>query len=324
MHGDDIALITGISGQDGLILAKKLLSRDVKVYGTTRQKNSDTLARLSSQGILNQVQLYELDLLNRTSVEEFLSRIKPTSIYNFGSMSSVGTSIQNPVGARISIEFPTNYILNWIKNFNPETIFFNPCSSEMFGDTKLDANENTPFAPKSPYALAKTVSFKLGEQFRNHDNLKVINAILFNHESHLRRNNFFSKKVISTACQIVNGENVQLEVGNIAGIRDWGWAPDHVDAMLGLVQQQKFDNYVISTREGNSLEKFIEVVFGRLGLDWRDHTSISPLQFREADIIRSVGDYSKIKEDIGWTPTKNFESLIDSLIQQEMKFPVRK
>ena len=166
MHRDDIALITGISGQDGLILAKKLLSGDVKVYGTTRQKNSDTLARLSSQGILNPVQLYELDLLNRTSVEEFLSRIKPTSIYNFGSMSSVGTSIQNPVGARVSIEFPTDYILNWIKDFNPETIFFLiPVLLKCLGTQNLTQMKIRHLRRKAHTPLLKLFPLNLANNF---------------------------------------------------------------------------------------------------------------------------------------------------------------
>ena len=315
----EVAFITGITGQDGLILAEQLINEDVEIHGTTRKLDFSARRRLTKVNLLEKVKMHEIDLQNEIELRSLLSLVQPTVIFNFGSMSSVGESFKYPALASKSIERPTSHILNWLQEEKSQSVFFNPCSSEMFGDVKDSANENHPFAPKSPYGFAKLNAYNLALKYRVENGINVINGILFNHESYLRQSNFFSKKVISTACQIYNGARVKLEVGNIEGVRDWGWAPDHVRAALTLSRQKKIGDFVVATGIGNSLQSFIEATFSKLGLDWLEHTKVSEREVRTKDIVRSVGNPRKIFEEIGWMPSKYFDELIESLITDELR-----
>lgn len=318
---NQVALITGITGQDGIILCNILVKHGIKVHGTTRLLDSSSKARLNYLENPSKFFIHELNLVNKTGLQNLLDSVNPTMIFNFGSMSSVRDSFQNPFEAKESIEQPTDYILQWIKNKSPNTIFFNPASSEMFGDTNGKADENHLFLPKSPYAKAKANAYNLSKVYREEFGLNVINGILFNHESHYRHSKFFSKKVITTACAIYNGQMKTLSIGNLNGIRDWGWANDYVSAMLALVENKKFEDYVIATGEGNSLEIFIKTVFTKLDLEWLEHTEINSNEYRTNDITTSIGNPSKIIREVGWMPSKTFDQLIDNLIEQQLKNP---
>jgi len=318
---NQVALITGITGQDGIILSNTLVRNGIKVHGTTRSLDNLTKVRLSYIENSSKLFLHEVNLICETSLQNLLNSVNPTVIFNFGSMSSVRDSFQNPIQAKESIEKPTEYILKWIKNKSPLTVFFNPASSEMFGDTNGRADENHLFHPKSPYAQAKTNAYNLSKVYREEFGLNVINGILFNHESHYRHSKFFSKKVITTACAIYNGQMKKLSIGNLHGIRDWGWANDYVTAMLALVENNKFEDYVIATGEGNSLENFIKTVFTKLDLEWLEHTEVNSDEYRTNDITTSIGNPSKIMREVRWMPSKTFDQLIDNLIEEHLKNP---
>jgi GDPmannose 4,6-dehydratase len=318
---NQVALITGITGQDGIILTNALLKNGIKVHGTTRSLDNFTKARLRYFENSSKLHLHEVNLTDKNSLQNLLNSINPTLLFNFGSMSSVRDSFQNPFQAKESIEKPTEYILEWIKNKSPQTVFFNPGSSEMFGDTNGKADENHVFLPKSPYAEAKANAYNLSKVYREEFGLNIINGILFNHESHYRHSKFFSKKVITTACAIYNGQMKKLSIGNLHGIRDWGWANDYVSAMLALVENKKFEDYVIATGEGNSLENFIKTVFTKLDLEWLEHTEESSNEYRTNDITTSIGNSTKIIREVGWMPSKTFDQLIDNLIEQQLENP---
>jgi GDPmannose 4,6-dehydratase len=318
---NQVALITGITGQDGIILSNALVKNGIKVHGTTRSLDNFTKVRLRYFENSSKLDLHEVNLTDKNSLQNLLNSVNPTLIFNFGSMSSVRDSFQNPFQAKESIEKPTEYILEWIKNKSPETVFFNPGSSEIFGDTNGKADENHVFLPKSPYAKAKANAYNLSKVYREEFGLNVINGILFNHESHYRYSKFFSKKVITTACAIYNGQMKKLSIGNLHGIRDWGWANDYVSAMLALVEHKKFEDYVIATGEGNSLENFIKTVFAKLDLEWLEHTEVSSNEYRTNDITTSIGNSTKILREVGWMPSKTFDQLIDNLIEQQLKNP---
>jgi len=318
---NQVALITGVTGQDGIILSNVLIKNGIKVHGTTRSLDNFTKVRLSYIENSSKLFIHEVNLINEISLQNLLNFVNPTLIFNFGSMSSVKDSFENPLHAKESIEHPTEFILRWIKKKSPHTVFFNPSSSEMFGDTNGKADENHLFLPKSPYAIAKANAYNLSKIYREEFGLNVINGILFNHESHYRHSKFFSKKVITTACAIYNGQMKKLSIGNLNGIRDWGWASDYVSAMLTLVENKKFEDYVIATGEGNSLENFIKTVFTKLDLEWLEHTEININQYRTNDITTSIGNPSKIIREVGWMPSKTFDQLIDNLIEQQLKNP---
>jgi GDPmannose 4,6-dehydratase len=316
-----VALITGITGQDGLILSDVLVANGIKVHGTTRSLDNFAKIRLGYLENSSKIFIHELNPVNEKSLRHLLDSVNPTLIFNFGSMTSVRDSFQNPFQAKESIIYPTEHILKWIKNKSPNTVFFNPSSSEMFGDTNGKADENHLFFPKSPYAEAKEKAYNLSKLYREEFGVKVINGILFNHESHYRHSKFFSKKVITTACAIYNGKMKKLSIGNLSGIRDWGWANDYVNAMLTLVEKKKFEDYVIATGEGNSLENFIRTAFTKLDLEWLDYTEINSNEYRTNDISTSIGNPSKIIREVGWIPSKTFDQLIDNLIEEQLKNP---
>jgi GDPmannose 4,6-dehydratase len=314
-----VVLITGITGQDGILLSNALVKNGINVHGTTRSLDNFTKVRLNYLENSSKLFVHEVNLIHETSLQSLLNSVNPTVIFNFGSMSSVRDSFQNPFQAKESIEQPTEYILKWIKNKSPNTVFFNPASSEMFGDTNGKADENHSLQPKSPYAEAKVAAYNLSKFYREEFRLNVINGILFNHESYFRHSKFFSKKVITTACAIHNGQSKKLSIGNLLGIRDWGWANDYVSAMLALVENKKFEDYVIATGEGNSLENFVKRVFTKLDLDWLEHTEVNSNEYRTNDITTSIGNPSKIMREVRWMPSKTFDQLIDNLIEQQLK-----
>jgi GDPmannose 4,6-dehydratase len=315
----EVAFITGITGQDGLILAGQLLNEGIEVHGTTRSFNAYCENRLKKTNLLNKIRVHQLDLQNEASVRNLLDYLEPSMIFNFGSLSSVGDSFRNPQMAFESIERPTLYILNWLLDKRSLSTFFNPSSSEMYGDTLEPAIESDPFSPKSPYGVAKLNAYELSLKYRLNHGLNVINGIFFNHESHLRQSKFFSKKVIKVACQLHRGIRVKLEVGNIDGVRDWGWAPDHVGAALALSREKKIDDFVVATGEGNSLQSFISASFSKLDLDWREHTEVSQREIRSNDIAKSIGNPQKIFNEIGWGSSKNFHQLIENLIEEQLR-----
>ncbi|MFB2875329.1 GDP-mannose 4,6-dehydratase [Floridanema aerugineum] len=295
------ALICGISGQDGAYLAQLLLSKGYNVWGTSRDaqvSNFDNLVRL---GIRESVKLESMALSDFRSVLQVINKAKPDEIYNLAGQTSVGLSFEQPVETMESVTLGTLNLLEAIRFTGSKIKFYNAGSSECFGDTgDRAADEYTPFRPRSPYAVAKAAAFWEVANYREAYDLFACSGILFNHDSPLRPKRFVTQKIVATAEQIAQGKAEKLFLGDISIQRDWGWAPEYVEAMYLMLQQEQPDDYAIATGETNKLEDFVAEVFSYLGLDWREYLVIEQSLFRPTDIAISRGNPAKAKQLLGW------------------------
>jgi len=295
------ALIFGVSGQDGAYLAQLLLSKGYCVCGTSRDAQMSSFQNLVRLGISEQVKLETVALNDFRSVLQVLNKIQPDEVYNLAGQSSVGLSFEQPMETFESLSLGTLNILEAIRFINQPIKFYNAASSECFGDTQgKAADETTPFRPKSPYAVAKAAAFWQVANYRQAYGLFACSGILFNHESPLRPQRFVTQKIISAACRIANGSPEKLYLGNMEIERDWGWAPEYVEAMYLMLQQQQPDDYVIATGQSCKLEDFVAAAFSCAGLDWREHVVIDASLFRPTDIAISRGNPAKARKKLGW------------------------
>jgi GDPmannose 4,6-dehydratase len=314
------ALIIGISGQDGSYLAEFLLSKNFMVYGTSRDSDLSTFSGLKKLGIYDKVKLSSMSLIDFRSVMQTILQILPDEIYNLAGQSSVGLSFLQPVETLESISIGTLNILEVLRFHKLPVRFYNASSSECFGDTKgKSANEETPFMPRSPYAVAKSTSFWQVANYRDAYNLFACSGILFNHESPLRPKRFVTKKIVESACRIANGKNEKLVLGNVSIKRDWGWAPDFVEAMYLILQQDKPDDFVIATGKNLSLEEFVEKTFRYFNLNYKDYTSYDTSLFRPSDISESLGDPSKAAAILKWKAKYLANDVIKMMIEHQLK-----
>jgi GDPmannose 4,6-dehydratase len=295
------ALICGISGQDGAYLAQLLLTKGYEVFGTARDAQMSTFYNLERLGIRNQVRLYSMAVNDFRSVLQVLDRVKPDELYNLSGQSSVGLSFEQPVETLESISVGTLNILEAIRFLEQPIRFYNAGSSECFGDTGgVAADETTPFRPRSPYAVAKATAFWEVANYREAYGLFACSGMLFNHESPLRPERFVTRKIVSAACRIAQGSKEKLMLGNISISRDWGWAPEYVDAMWRMLQLPRPEDFVIATGETNTLEAFVDEAFKCVGLEWRDHVVSDPSLLRPSEIAVGMGSPAKAKELLGW------------------------
>ena len=308
------ALIFGISGQDGTYLSKFLLGKGYKVFGTSRNVVTNNFNYLKKMNIKNDIEFSSIDLTDFKSVLRHISIIKPDEIYNLAGQTSVGLSFAQPVEALESITNATLNILEVIRVTNPSIRFYNASSSECFGDTgEKAANEETSLNPYSPYGIAKTAAHLLVKNYREGYKLHVCNGILFNHESLIRSKQFVTQKIVYSAARINAGNKERLKIGNLSISRDWGWAPDYVDAMWRIIQQPNAGDFVIATGKTISLEQFVEKVFTFFELNWKDHVDIDKSLLRPTDIKISKGDPTKAKKILGWRAKKNVDDVINEL-----------
>lgn len=253
------------------------------------------------------------------SVLSALKRSIPDEVYFLSGQSSVGLSFEQPLETLESITLSALNMLEAIRFIERPIKLYHAGSSECFGDVgECASDEKTPFHPRSPYAVAKASAYWLVSNYREAYGLFACNGILFNHESPLRPNKFVTKKIISTACRILNGSKEILELGNLNIVRDWGWAPDYVEAMWLMLQQDKVDDYIIATGEANSLEDFVSFTFGSIGLDWRQHVIINSSLFRPTDMYWSQGNPLKAKKILGWEPSSRMRDVINKMIDAEV------
>jgi len=314
------ALICGVSGQDGSYLAQLLLQKDYEVYGTSRDAQLSSFTNLLTLGIKDNIALSSMVLTDFRSVLQTLSKIQPDEIYNLAGQSSVWLSFQQPVETLESIALGTLNLLETVRFLDRPIRIYNASSSECFGDTGDNiANEDTPFRPRSPYAVAKSTAHWEVSNYRDAYGLYACNGILFNHESPLRPVRFVTRKIISTACKIANGSKEKLNLGNLEIKRDWGWAPEYVDVMWRMLQQNNPEDYVIATGETNSLEDFCKTVFNELDLDWSKHVSIDKSLIRPSEIMVNRGCSEKAKKKLGWQAKTKMHNVICNLIKAEMK-----
>jgi GDPmannose 4,6-dehydratase len=314
------ALIIGISGQDGSYLAEFLLKKNYEVYGTSRDSDLSTFYGLKRLGIFDKVKLSSMSLIDFRSVMQTILQIMPDEIYNLAGQSSVGLSFLQPVETLESISIGTLNILEVLRFHKLPVRFYNASSSECFGDTKgKSANEETPFMPRSPYAVAKATAYWQVANYRDAYNLFACSGILFNHESPLRPKRFVTKKIVESACGIANGKNEKLVLGNVSIKRDWGWAPEFVEAMYLILQEDKPDDFVIATGKNLSLEEFVDTTFRYFNLNYKDYTSFDTSLFRPSDISESLGNPSKAAKILKWKAKYLADDVIKMMIEDQLK-----
>jgi GDPmannose 4,6-dehydratase len=313
------ALICGISGQDGAYLAELLLNKGYAIVGTSRNAATASTANLSHLGILNRIQLVSMATDDPSSVLEVLGSAEADEIYNLAGQSSVGLSFEQPAETLDSILGANLNILESIRRLRRPTRFFNAGSGECFGETRsAGASEDDAFNPQSPYAIAKAAAFWLTANYRNSYGLHANTGILFNHESPLRPARFVTRKIVATACRISRGSGEKLTLGNMGIRRDWGWAPEYVEAMWRMLQQETPADFVIATGSTHSLEDFVGAAFAAVNLDWRDHTEISRSLFRPTDVAEMKGNPRKIAQLLGWRSGTDMKSVVAMMVKAEL------
>ena len=312
------ALICGISGQDGAYLARFLLEKGYEVWGASRDAQAASFHNLTRLGIREKVLLESMAPNDFRSVLQLLMKAVPDEIYNLAGQSSVGLSFQQPVETLESISVGTLNLIEAIRFCGGNVRFYNASSSECFGDTGgAPANENTPFRPRSPYAVAKAAAFWEVANYREAYGLFACSGILFNHESPLRATRFVTKKIVAAAVRIAGGSDEKLCLGNMAIHRDWGWAPEYVEAMWCMLQQPQPDDYVIATGESHSLEEFVAEAFASVNLDWHEHVETDLGLMRPTDITAGRGDPSKAQEKLGWEAKNKMHRVVNMMIEAQ-------
>jgi GDPmannose 4,6-dehydratase len=311
------ALIIGVSGQDGAYLAKLLLGKGYEVYGTSRDHEVSTFANLEKVGVRKEVNLTSMVTSDFRSVLTALQKADADEIYNLAGQTSVGMSFAYPVETFESILIGTMNLLECIRLLKKPVKFYNAGSSEVFGNTPHPATEETPFHPRSPYATAKAAAHYAVSNYREAYGLFACTGILFNHESPLRPQRFVTSKIVSTAVRISRGSKEKLTLGNMDIYRDWGWAPDYVEAMWMMLQQEDPADFVIATGKMHSLRDFATRVFEKLNLQVLDHLDSDPALIRPSDITYSLGSPERACRQIGWRASVDFTSLITNLVEAE-------
>ena len=308
------ALICGVGGQDGAYLAKLLLTKGYEVVGTSRDAMAASFGTLRHLGILNQVQTVSMAINDFRSVLHTLERYVPDEVYNLAGQTSVGLSFEQPVETMESIAGGTLNLLEAIRFVDHPIRFYNAGSSECFGDTgNAPANELTPFKPRSPYAVAKSSAHWMVNNYREAYSIFACTGILFNHESPIRPARFVTKKIVLTASRIAQGSQEKLNLGNITIQRDWGWAPDYVEAMWRMLNANAPDDYVIATGRTVSLEYFTAKAFEYYDLDWKDYVAIDHSLLRPTDIMVGRADPSKASKVLGWSSTFDVDDVVSHM-----------
>jgi GDPmannose 4,6-dehydratase len=309
------ALIFGISGQDGAYLAQLLLGKGYQVHGTSRDAELASFASLNQLGIRQRVQVYSSVPTDFRSVFQVITRVEPDEIYNFAGQSSVGLSFALPAETLESNAVGTLNILEALRMLGGKARFYNACSSECFGNTgDRPADENTPFRPRSPYAVAKAAAFWEVANYRDAYGLFACSGILFNHESPLRPPRFVTRKIIDAAIRIADGSGETLQLGRLEVRRDWGWAPEYVEAMAAMLAGEQPEDFVIATGSSHTLQEFVAASFAAVGLDWQAYVGIDPTLFRPSDILVSCGNPAKAEEKLGWQARTQLSDVITKMI----------
>ena len=312
------ALICGVTGQDGALLAKLLLGKGYDVWGTSRDADVADLEKLSRCSISGEVPVLSMVLTDFRNVLNVLTKVEPDELYLLNGPSSVGLSFDQPAETIETIISGTLNVLEAMRILGKATRVYHASSSECFGDVPDDpADETTPFHPRSPYGVAKASAHWLVANYREAYQLYCCNGILFNHESPLRPARFVTRKIVSAACRIQAGSSERLNLGRLDVRRDWGWAPDFVGAMHRMLQMDTPEDYVIATGVEHTLEEFVSGVFSCLGMDYTNHVDVDSQFLRPSEIARSVGNPEKAAKDLGWTATVHFDEIISRLVEAE-------
>jgi GDPmannose 4,6-dehydratase len=318
------ALITGITGQDGSYLAELLLAKGYEVHGLIRRSSSfntgriDHLYRDPHQPDVP-LHLYYGDLSDSSSLINTLNRIRPDEVYNLGAQSHVKVSFEMPEFTADTTGMGTLRLLEAVHHADWPIRFYQAGSSEMFGKVQeTPQRETTPFYPRSPYGVSKVFAHWMTIQYREAYGLFAVNGILFNHESPRRGRTFVTRKITRGVADILSGKEQKLYLGNLAARRDWGYAPEYVEAMWRMLQQPEPDDYVIATGEMHTVREFVEAAFAQVGLDWREHVEIDPRYFRPTEVDELCGDASKAAEKLGWRPQTGFVQIVRLMLESDL------
>ena len=312
-----VALITGVTGQDGSYLAELLLEKDYRVVGMVRRSSTENFYRI--EHIRDRIELEQADLLDQYSLIDVLKRVRPDEVYNLAAMSFVPTSWSQPV---LTTEFDAvgvTRVLEAIRLTNPEARFYQASSSEMFGKVReVPQREATPFHPRSPYGVAKVYGHHITVNYRESYDLFACSGILFNHESPRRGKEFVTRKVTDGVARVKLGLATDIRLGNLAARRDWGFAGDYVRAMWMMLQQDEPDDYVVATGESHSVRDLVELAFAHVGLDWQEHVHEDPKLYRPAEVDTLLGDWSHARTKLGWKPEVGFAQLVQMMVDSDL------
>jgi len=317
---DKVALITGITGQDGAYLAKFLLEKGYKVFGVYRRVSSPNFWRLQTLGIYEKVHLISGDMTDMASLLEALTVAQPSEVYNLAAQSFVGASFEKPLMTADVDGIGTTRLLEAIRILDPKIKFYQASSSEIYGNAKsneLPINEETPKRPASPYAAAKLYSYNVVRIYRESYGLYAANGILFNHESPLRGLEFVTRKVTNAVAKISLGLVQELNMGNLEARRDWGYAPEYVEAMWLILQHSEAEDFVIATGVSHSVQDFVEAAFNVMKLDWKTFVKTNTRFFRPLDVNHLIGDTSKAKRILGWQAQTDTQSLVRLMVEAD-------
>ncbi len=311
-------LILGCTGQDGSFLCKSLLEKGHKIIGLSRKVNNK-IHNHAKLGIEKEFEIEEGDVTNYKIIEKLISKHQPDRVFNLAAQSSVGKSINEPIETTQGIVMGTLNLLEVSKELGYSGKIFFAGSSEIFGDTTTPAKIDHQQNPLSPYAVAKQTSFNLVKFYRTTYKIKAATGILFNHESHLRNENFVTQKIIKGAIRIKKKEIRKLKLGNINVIRDWGWAPEYIEAIQLITDAEEIKDHIICSGNSKSLKEFIGKVFKIFDLDWQEYIEIDKSLFRPCDITQSYGDPLPIYQDLGWKAEKDFNYIVNQLVSFTIK-----
>lgn len=310
------ALICGIGGQDGGYLARLLLEKGYEVSGTSRDAQLSRFSNLEALGIRQDIHLESMAVNDFRSVLQVLNKSLPDEVYNLAGQSSVALSFGQPVETLESITVGTLNLLEGMRFLDRPVRFYNAGSSECFGDTNgIAADENTPFRPRSPYAVAKAAAFWEVANYREAYGMHCCSGILFNHESIFRPAHFVTKKIVDAACRIEAGSSERLILGNLDVQRDWGWAPEYVEAMWLMLQQPVVCDYVVATGHTYKLSEFVEDAFRLCGLDWHDYVDVSSQFRRPTDIKSGHANPGRASDHLGWSAKSDMKDVVRMMVE---------
>jgi GDPmannose 4,6-dehydratase len=312
------ALITGITGQDGSYLAELLLEKGYEVFGMVRRSSAPNLWRI--EHLLDRITLKPADLLDQLSIIRLIDQVRPHELYNLAAMSFVPASWDQPMLTGEYNSQGVTRVLDAIRQVDLKIRFYQASSSEMFGKVvEVPQTEKTPFYPRSPYGVSKVFAHYITVNYRESYDMFAVSGMLFNHESPRRGLEFVTRKVTDLVARIKLGLADSLPLGNLQAQRDWGFAGDYVRAMWLMLQQERADDYVIATGISHSVQDLVAIAFGRVGLDWQKYVRSDPALLRPAEVTHLLGDASKARAELGWTPSVNFTQLIEMMVDADLK-----
>ncbi len=319
-----IGLITGITGQDGSYLAEFLLSKGYEVHGLIRRSSSFNTGRIDHiykdpHELDPRIHLTFGDLTDGSSLNRLIRTIRPDEIFNLGAQSHVRVSFEIPEYTSESAGLGVVRLLEAIRESGVSTRFYQASSSEMFGNAPAPQSEGTPFEPRSPYAVAKVYGYWITRNYREAYGMFAANGILFNHESPRRGETFVTRKISLAVARIKLGLQKKLFIGNLDAQRDWGFAGDYVEAMWLMLQQQHPDDFVVATGETHSVREFLEIAFRHADLVWEDFVEVDSKYFRPTEVDLLLGDASKAREKLGWSPTVGFKDLVHMMVDEDLR-----